>query len=444
MKKTLSVLATIAALSLTAACGSGNNGNQASGAAASAGGSPSGSGAAQESASSPPKKVELKIFLGGLDRFREQFDSYFEKFAEKEKADKNIEVTFNSEYPGEDSASQILKTRLATGDVPDVFGLHAVNDIPSFYKAGYLTDMTDQPFAGKLLEGIKPLVSIDGKVVAVPMESLSWGFLYNKKIFSDLGLTPPSTLSEMKDVVQKLKENKVTPFLLSYKEDWIPQLFLPLTVGGLVNSSHPDFIEKMNSGQGSFSELQEMFDIIDLVNANGTSRAFEVGNDDGAADFANGKAAMWVMGTWDADAILKANPDASFGTAALPINDDPKASMIDVSVSTALAVPPNSKNKEVATDLLNFILDDQASNDLYQSLKFNPVSKNHTFKPYPWVEDANVYIDKGLSYQDPVIPTAVKDEVGKALQSYYDKKMSKEDVIKDLDKTWKDAIAANK
>ena len=49
---------------------------------------------------------------------------------------------------------------------------------------------------------------------------------------------------------------------------------------------------------------------------------------------------------------------------------------------------------------------------------------------------------KAKSYKDPTLPAAVKDEVGKALQAYFNKKMSKDDVIKDLDKTWKDANAA--
>jgi raffinose/stachyose/melibiose transport system substrate-binding protein len=351
LKKSLLTLAALVMLGTTAACGGSNNANTAI---------PSGGVA--------PRNVQLKIFLGGLDRFREQFDSYFQKFADKEKAEKNITVTFNSEYPGADTAPQILKTRLATGDVPDVFSLHAGNDIPPFYKAGYLTDLSNQPFAAKLIEGIKSLVSIDGKVVAVPLESVAWGYLYNKKMFSDLGLKPPATLSEMKSVVQKLKANKIKPFLLAYKEAWIPQLFIPLTVGGLVNSTHKDFLDKMYSDKGSFADIKEMFDIIDLVNANGTDRPFEVSNDDGSAAFATGAAAMWVQGTWNADSILKVDPNFVFGNAPLPLTDNPASTLINTSVSTALTMSPGSKNKEVALDLLNFILDDQASNDLYQSL----------------------------------------------------------------------------
>ncbi|QGQ95633.1 extracellular solute-binding protein [Paenibacillus psychroresistens] len=436
MKKVLTTMVAVLMLGTTVACSkdSGTKENESAAPAASG----------DTTTVTAPKKVELKIFLGGLDRFREQFDKYFTQFAAKELKDKNIQVTFNSEYPGSDTAPQILKTRLATGDVPDIFSLHAVNEIPAFYKAGYLTDLSSQPLAGKITDAIKPFVSVDNKVVAVPMESLLWGYLYNKQIFKDNGLTPPTTLTEMKAVVQKLNDKKITPFILSYKEAWIPQLFLPLTIGGLVNSTHKDFVTNMNADKGSFAEVKEMFDIIDLVNANGTELPFDKGNDDGSADFATGKAAMWIQGTWNADAILKINDKFEFGVAPLPINDDPKSTMVNASVSTSLAVAAEGKNKEVSQDLLNYILDDQDSNDLYQSLKFNPVSKNHTYQAYPWVEEATTYANKGLSYQDPVIPQAVKDESGKALQSYYDKKMSKEDVIKALDKTWKDANAVNK
>ncbi len=52
-----------------------------------------------------------------------------------------------------------------------------------------------------------------------------------------------------------------------------------------------------------------------LINANGTKKPFEVGNEASAADFANGKSAMWVKGPWNADAILKVNPSFEMGVA---------------------------------------------------------------------------------------------------------------------------------
>lgn len=426
MKLWKGVLSTLLVGTLLAGCGANSSGSESSGSG--------GDG----------KTMNLKMFIA-QPRLKEHYDKYINAFVAKEKKDKNIDVTVQLEMPPADNAAQILKTRLASNDAPDVFALHAVNEIPPFYKAGYLDDLSAQPFVSKLMDSVKPSVTTkDGKVVAVPMETISWGYLYNKKIFKDLGLKPPGTLTEMKAVVEKLKANNVKPFLLSYKESWIPQLFVPLTAGAMINTQNKDFIDRMNQNKGSFSEMKSMFDIIDLVNSNGTDKALEIGGDDGSAAFAAGKAAMWIQGPWFAETILKSNPNMDFGVAPLPINDDPNATLINLSTSTSLAVSSTSKNKEVALDFVNYVLDDKDSSAFYEALKFNPISKVHTFKSYPWFNDATVYVKAGKSYQDLSIPQAVKDEAGKSLQSYYAGQLPQDDVIKALDKAWKSYNKVNK
>ncbi|MEN1989077.1 ABC transporter substrate-binding protein [Paenibacillus hubeiensis] len=426
MKVWKSVASAVLVSVLLAGCG------QSTGTDESQGGSASGS------------TVNLKIFVA-QPRLKEHYDKYIEQFKAKEKAEKNIEVNVQLEMPPADNAAQILKTRLASNDAPDVFALHAVNEIPPFSKAGYLEDLSDQPFVDKLLDSVKPSVTdANGKIVAVPLETLSWGYLYNKDIFKEQGLEPPTTLTEMKAVVDKLKAAGITPFELAYKEAWVPQLFLPLTVGALTQSEHKDFLEKMNQDQGSFSDMKAMFGAFDLVTANGTEKALEVGADDGAAAFATGKAAMWVQGPWYAETILKSNPDIHFGVAPMPINDNPDDTKINLSTSTSLAVSSSSKNKEVALDFVNYILDDKDSSAFYEALKFNPVAKVHNFESFPWVDDAMKYVNEGKAYQDPSVPQAVKDESGKALQGYYSGQLNQQQVIDALDKAWKSYNKVNK
>ncbi|MNP41855.1 hypothetical protein D3C76_1355800 [compost metagenome] len=118
--------------------------------------------------------------------------------------------------------------------------------------------------------------------------------------------------------------------------------------------------------------------------------------------------------------------------------------MINLSTSTSLAVSKTSKNKDVALDFINYVLDDKDSSAFFQALKFNPLATVHTYKSYPWVDDAMVYVKAGKSYQDPRIPQAVKDESGKALQSYIAGQISKEDVFTALDKAWKSYNKVNK
>ncbi|MDQ0878653.1 raffinose/stachyose/melibiose transport system substrate-binding protein [Paenibacillus sp. V4I3] len=437
MKKALHLMLSVTLLGAMVGCGTNTNSSNGGKEATPA---PADSKPAA-SAPAPAKKVELKVFMG-FPRFKDQFDKYFEQFKAKEKAEKNIDVTINLEMPNPDQAKQILQTRLSSNDAPDLFTLHAVADVPSYYKAGYLSDLSNQPFAAGLFDNVKKTVTFDGKIVALPLESLEWGYLYNKKVFNDLGLKAPQTLDEMKAVVEKLKANKVAPFELSFQEAWIPQLIMALSLGGIVTSEHPDWIQKMNKGEASYKDVQDVFNIIDIVMQNGTDKPFEVGSAQGSADFANGKAAMWVQGPWQAEAIQKVNPKIEFGVAPLPVSNNPKGTMINLSTSTSLAVSPTSKNKEVAMDLLNYILDPKDSSALFQELKFNPVSKVHTYKSFPWIDEAMTYVSQGKAYQDLSLPNGVTDEQAKLLQSYYAKQVTKDEIIKALDKKWADATKA--
>ena len=83
----------------------------------------------------------------------------------------------------------------------------------------------------------------------------------------------------------------------------------------------------MYKDKGSYEEVREIFDVIDLIMANGTDRAMEEGSEAGAADFALGKAAMFVQGTWASNTIMTTNPDMELGVFALPINEDPNCTV---------------------------------------------------------------------------------------------------------------------
>lgn len=424
MKKTLFALLTLVLIAgLLAACNSKGNTSEGS------------NGETLE-------KVELKVFIA-QPRFKEQYETYIDQFIAKQKEEKGRDVTVKLELPNVNQGDQLLKTRLASGDSPDIFSFHAVNDLPVYDKAGYLEDLSGEPFAEKIFDTIAPALTRDNRVLAVPLETLQWGYMYNKSIFEEYGLEIPQTISEMEAVIQKLEENDVTPFLLSYKDSYIPQLFLSLTVGGLENTSNQGFIESMNEGKGSFADLTDMFPIMDLVHAHGTDRPFEVGQDQGASDFANGKAAMWVQGPWMAESIIASNEDFSFGVAPLPLNDDPSATLINLGTSTSLAVSKTSKVKDVAKDFINYILDDEDSSALYEDLGFNPISEVHTFEPYPWLEESAQYVEEGQAYLEVLIPSAVKSESEKLFQSYFAGDASQEDVIKGLDRAWEQYLKIN-
>jgi raffinose/stachyose/melibiose transport system substrate-binding protein len=199
----------------------------------------------------------------------------------------------------------------------------------------------------------------------------------------------------------------------------------------------------MYKDKGSYTEVKDIFGPIDVIMQNGTERAMEEGSQSGAANFAAGKAAMFVQGTWAAGTIMEANPEMKLGVFPLPVNDNPDCTKVNLSTSTTLAVYPGSKEMDLALKFANYVLDDKDSSALFQSCTFNPLATVHTFEAQPWVADASSYVAKGQAYQDLVLPNAVTDEQGKLLQEYYVGTVNQDQFIEQMDKAFQNANKLN-
>ena len=231
--------------------------------------------------------------------------------------------------------------------------------------------------------------------------------------------------------------------MLAFQEQWVPQLMTALTIGGKVSGEAADWLDKMYADEGSYAEISEIFDVIDVIMANGTERAMEEGSEAGSADFANGKAAMYVQGTWASGTIMTTNPDMKLGVFPLPINGNKDCTRVNLSTSTTLAVYPESENLELALKFANYVLDDEDSSALFQACSFNPLASCHNYESASWVAEASEYVAAGRAYQDLVLPSAVTDEQGKLLQEYYVGSVTKEDIIKTLDEAFQNANKMN-
>lgn len=388
-----------------------------------------------------PREAALNIMMS-FPQYMDQWETYAKQFEQKMLAEENIKVTVNLEMPSSDQYESVLQARLSGDDAPDLYTLHC-NNLGTYNDAGYLYDLSGEPLGGVIYDNVKATVTIDGKLLAVPIESQAWGVLYNKTIFDECGLSAPDTLSDLKTICETLKEKGYTPFMLAFQEQWVPQLMTGLTLGDIVSGKLNDWLDRMYKDEGSYEEVREIFDVIDLIMANGTDRAMEEGSEAGAADFAMGKAAMFVQGTWAANTIMTTNPDMQLGVFALPINEDPGCTRVNLSTSTTLAVHPDSQELDLALKFANYVLDANDSSALFQSCSFNPLATCHNYEAYSWVADASAYVAAGRAYQDLVLPSSVTDEQGRLLQEYYVGTVTVDDIITRLDAAFQAANALN-
>ena len=82
--------------------------------------------------------------------------------------------------------SEVLRTKMASGDAPTLFGIDGTQDVIDWYET--LADLSDQAWLDTVYEGMTDAFVIDGKIMAAPAALQGYGFIYNKRIFEAAGI----------------------------------------------------------------------------------------------------------------------------------------------------------------------------------------------------------------------------------------------------------------
>jgi raffinose/stachyose/melibiose transport system substrate-binding protein len=138
-----------------------------------------------------------------------------------------------------------------------------------------------------------------GKLCAIPFQLNIEGFWYNKKLFSDNGLTPPATWDDLVSDADTLNSKGIQPFASSGKQGW------PLTrlvSGYLYRDLGPSAMQDVASGKAKLTD-SEYVKAASAVADLGSKNYFGKGVaslDYAPAEnvFLQGDAGMYYMGSW--------------------------------------------------------------------------------------------------------------------------------------------------
>ncbi|MDF2789560.1 MAG: carbohydrate transporter substrate-binding protein [Neobacillus sp.] len=93
---------------------------------------------------------------------------------------------------------EVIKTRLATGDMADLVFYNSGSLLQSLNPEQYFVDLTNEPFMNNVYDSFKKSVMVNNKVFGLPFgNALAGGWLYNKKVYRELGLSVPKTWNEL-------------------------------------------------------------------------------------------------------------------------------------------------------------------------------------------------------------------------------------------------------
>jgi glucose/mannose transport system substrate-binding protein len=223
------------------------------------------------------------------------------------------------------NAKAVLATRMQAGDPPDSFQVHAGHElIDSWVKADKMEPVTfifeQNGWLDKYPKGVIDVLSYNGDIWSVPVNihrsNVLW---YNKKIFTDNGLTPPATFDEFFAAADKLQAAGVTPLALGDNGIWAATHLMESVLLGTMG---PDKYKGLWAGTTDWngpevkSALDTFTKMMGYVNEDHAALSW----DQAAQLVADGDAAMTIMGDW-AEGYFKSinlTPDVDFGWVPSP------------------------------------------------------------------------------------------------------------------------------
>ncbi|WP_427893075.1 ABC transporter substrate-binding protein [Kribbella sp. GL6] len=193
--------------------------------------------------------TELTYLIGNQDQDLKNAQQLVKDFTAK-----NAGISIKIETrPAGTEGDNIVKTRLSTGDMPEIFNYNTGSLFQAIAPQKNLVSLSDQPYVGTLDDNFKNTVTADGQVYGVPVGGFMGGaVLYNIPIYKKLGLTPPKTWAEFMANSAKIKAAGITPVIQTYGETWTAQLFV---LGDFHNvaAAEPDFADKYTKNQAKYA-----------------------------------------------------------------------------------------------------------------------------------------------------------------------------------------------
>jgi raffinose/stachyose/melibiose transport system substrate-binding protein len=294
------------------------------------------------------------------------------------------------------------------------------NETPwQFWTAnGAFAPLEGQSFVNDYTPGALAAETYGGHVYGIVSGAYQMGAFYDKKVFAEYHLSPPTTYSQLLAVCQTLKSHGVQPlytalgnvgpaYLQFIYYEAMADLWYPKAPGGNLSTAlqkgsakwtDPAFVQAMNDEKTVGQYLEPNYTGVPWEAMPG--------------DFASGKAAMLLDGSWDLASIQQANRSKQVGFFPLPFSNNPADNQPITSDDLTFSVLNSSPNKAAAMKWLAFFSQPSVYAQYVNTTGISSSQKSGTFTGYP-AQVMGSWFGKGVN-QNVVFPLLSPDN------GYYD------------------------
>jgi len=360
----------------------------------------------------------------------------------------NPGVKVNLTTGGADQLQQQLRTQLTSGTAPDVMTVWPGNGNPLTVtlvaKSGYVMDLSDQPWAAQLPDGIKKVAQYEGKTYASLFGLNGIGAVYNDDAMQKAGLTAPGTWTDLLAFC-KAAAGKGTPaFALGIQDNWVSQLVLYALVATDVYSTDKDFDAKLQSGQATFagSPWKTAMDKYLQMNTAGCFQKDPLGTSYEASQTlaATGKTLGIVQGNWVVALLKGKNPSGKFTMKALPGNDDPATFIMPGAAGAGYGINAKTKNKELALKFITFVMSPKGMKLFTEKQGSLPTLQGAGTVVDPGLAELTTFVqsNRTVPFMDQLFPNSkVSANMISGVQELFSKRSTVDEVLKKMDTDYK-------
>ncbi len=287
-----------------------------------------------------------------------------EAVVELAKKELDMEIIFETR-PGGSDGDNIVKTRLASGDMSDILVYNSGALLSALNPEEYFIDLSDESFASKLEPTYAESVSVGDKIYGIPLSSSQAGaILYSKDLYKKYGLEVPKTWDEFILNCDVLYEAGETAIVGTFADSWTSQVPFLADNYNIV-SQNPEFVEQFEIGNAKYEttpvalrSFEKLADTNKYYNADYLATTY----DDGCDIMANGEAGHWIMLTQALSNIYElygVEAVDKIGVFAVP-GDDTEDNGLTLWMPTSIYGNKNSGKEELIKEFLEFYVSDMA------------------------------------------------------------------------------------
>lgn len=336
----------------------------------------------------------------------------------------------------------LLKIKLDSGEAPDIFCVDA--DPLSLYSRirpdENVVDLSGEEFVDRMADYAKECVTYDGKVYGIRFAEPKLNFYnYNKQIFADLGLEPPTTYEEFKTVCQTIKDAGITPIFEATQSAWHQAVPLCVT-GGYYESLEPGLYDALNNNEKDIQDVTMMQTVLEQMNEfaelgfYGEDYLSNTAESD-KTEFGEGRVAMTIAAQGFGTNIAENYPEmeGNVGIFLIPFGD---SDVLGINPSSA-AYFINSKSEHVeeALDFFRFLAEPenlqyrQDHNPEEMGLCWPEITPEYPAEINDYINSlkTGTVIQVGVKYIDPQFM-----DIGKDIEAMYTGALTPEQVMENI------------